>query len=402
MRFPLPPHLGLILLTAEEMGECKLGAKVAAILSEKDFVNKEINSHSECDVTDRLQLLNEKAKGTESIRQTAEQLESLMKGKAGNEADPQELLLRSQCDRLSRRREKSMRGLMVGGRGVKLDPKSQVKNSEFFLSLAGVDLPDQAETLISIASGFSKADLLKAFPDDILVEENIEFIEDKEAFFLSRVRTLFGLAIDDPSLKPVNAKDVEGKLAEVLLPKWNWLLSKNENLKSWMARWNFLCRFKPEFIVHLGENEIRETLNMACYAKTSVREVLEENLVHFIEMNLPSETIKILHKEVPKEFLAPSGVKHAIEYSETAYVDLRLQEMFGLLETPKILFEQVPITFRLLGPNFRPVQITADLKNFWRQGYAEVRKELRIRYPKHSWPEDPYTAQAEAKGRRRV
>ncbi len=401
MRFPLPPRLGLILLEAEKMGECALGAKVAALLSEKDFLSKEITTSSECDVTDRLHLLNEKARGTESIRQTAEQLERLMKGEKGSSSDPQLLLLLSQRDRLCRRREKSLRGLMVGGRGVRLDPKSQVKESEFFLALNGVDLADQAETLVSISSGFDKAQILKTFAEAIKTEESIQFVEEKEAFYLSRVRTLYGLPIDEPSLKPVSASDVQDKLAEVLFPKWDWLISQNSALKSWMARWHFLCRHLPEYKNKLSDEQIQQTLAMACYGKISVRSVIEDNLVSYLEMNMPSEAVQVLHSQVPEKFLAPSGVKHPIEYLESPYVDVRLQEIFSLLETPKILFDKLPMTFRLLGPNFRPVQITSDLKSFWKQGYAEVRKELRIRYPKHSWPEDPYTAQPEAKGRKR-
>ena len=401
MSFPLPPRLGLVLLLAEEMGECRLGARVAALLSEKDFLSQEITTGSEFDVADRLHMLDEKARGTEIIRQTAEQLESLMKGPKGSSMDPQLLLLLSQRNRLCRRREKSPRGLMVGGRGVRLDSRSQVRQSEFFLALAGVDLADQAETLVSIASGFDKAQILKIFAEDIQTQENIQFVEEKEAFFLSRVRTLDGLPLDEPSLKPVSANEVQEKLAEILQPKWDWLVSQNEALRSWMARWNFLCRHLPEYKEQLGPEQIHQTLAMACFGKSSVRAVVEDNLVNFLEMNMAADAVRALHTQVPNQFLAPSGVKHPIEYLEVPYVDVRLQEIFGLLETPRILFDKVPITFRLLGPNFRPVQITADLKNFWKQGYAEVRKELRIRYPKHSWPIDPYTAQPEAKGRRR-
>ena len=401
MRFPLPPRLGLILLEAEDMGECRLGSQVAALLSERDFMFHESTTHTECDVTDRLHLLEEKSRGTEVIRQTAEQLQRLMKGPAGKEQDPKLLLFKSQVDRLCRRREKSARGLMVGGRGVRLDPRSQVKQSEFFLALSGVDLPDQAETLISIASGLTKAIVLKTFADKIEIQESVEFVEDKAAFYLSRVRSLYGLPLEEPSLKPVSAEEIQDRLAEILFSKWDWLTEKNESLKSWLPRWNFLCRHLPEYKEQLDQEQIKETLNMACYGKTSVQAVVDENLVNFLEMNLSAESVRTLKEQVPAKFTAPSGVSHPIEYLEAPYVDVRLQEIFGLLETPKILFDKIPITFRLLGPNFRPVQITADLRNFWSKGYIEVRKELRARYPKHSWPEDPYTAKPEAKGRRR-
>jgi len=401
MRFPLPPHLGLILLEAEQMGECKLGARIAALLSERDFVQSEATTLTECDVTYRLGLLDERARGTESILKTAEQLERLTNGKSGASQNPRELLLLSQRDRICRRREKTARGLMIGGRGVKLDPRSQVKNSEFFIALNGVDLPDQPETTISIACGIKKDQLLKFFENEIETKESVEFVEDKSAFFLSRVRTLNGLALDEPSLKPVKAEEVQDRLAEILIDKWQWLATQNENLQSWLSRWNFLCKILPEYQSHLGKEQIAQALSLACFGKNNIKAVVEENLVNFLEMSLPQEVTRVLHEQVPAKFTAPSGVSHKIDYQEVPYVDVRLQEIFGLLETPRLVFDRIPITFRLLGPNFRPVQITSDLQNFWRKGYIEVRKELRARYPKHSWPEDPYTAKPEAKGRRR-
>ena len=78
---------------------------------------------------------------------------------------------------------------------------------------------------------------------------------------------------------------------------------------------------------------------------------------------------------------------------------VRLQELFGLLDTPKIAGGRVPVVLHLLGPNYRPVQVTDDLRSFWTRTYPQVRKDLRARYPKHSWPEDPFTAKPQAKGR---
>jgi ATP-dependent helicase HrpB len=113
--------------------------------------------------------------------------------------------------------------------------------------------------------------------------------------------------------------------------------------------------------------------------------------------------VREFNAQIPLHFTAVTGFKHKIDYSakHAAYVDVRLQELFGLNVHPKIAGGKIPITFRLLGPNYRPVQVTSDILSFWNNAYKEVRKELRARYPKHSWPEDPLTAQAEAKGRRR-
>src|SRR5690606_37845942 len=93
--------------------------------------------------------------------------------------------------------------------------------------------------------------------------------------------------------------------------------------------------------------------------------------------------------------------KFKIQYGigKSPFVEVRLQELFGLLRQPRLLFGKVPLQFHLLGPNYRAVQVTTDLESFWKNTYPEVRKELRTRYPKHSWPEDPFTAEPQRKGR---
>jgi ATP-dependent helicase HrpB len=103
---------------------------------------------------------------------------------------------------------------------------------------------------------------------------------------------------------------------------------------------------------------------------------------------------RALAERAPSTLRVPSGRDMALEYREEGSVAaaVKLQELFGLAETPRLGPRRVPVTFELLAPNGRPVQVTTDLNSFWARGYQEVRKELRARYPKHPWPEDPWTA----------
>jgi ATP-dependent helicase HrpB len=104
-----------------------------------------------------------------------------------------------------------------------------------------------------------------------------------------------------------------------------------------------------------------------------------------------------LNALAPETIEVPSGSKIRIEYfmdGRPPVLAVRLQEVFGLVDTPRINQGRTPVLMHLLSPGYKPVQVTQDLKNFWQTTYHEVRKELRIRYPKHSWPEDPWTAQA--------
>lgn len=290
---------------------------------------------------------------------------------------------------------------MMGGRGVLLAPESQVKTSEFFIALTGVDLPGKADTTISIACGIEKEMILNVLKDQIRVEEDIWFDEEKEKFFARRGRFIGDLPIDEPSLSPADPNVIAEKLVNLLKDRWEWLAQKHEALGSWMSRLNYWSQHSPE--AKLSDEQIQQFVEMAAFGKTSLKEVLESDLAGLLESTLDKNFIREMNAHVPSHFTAVTGFKHKIDYSEkhAAYVDVRLQELFGLNAHPRIAGGKVPITFRLLGPNYRPVQVTSDILSFWNNAYKEVRKELRARYPKHSWPDDPLTAQAEAKGRRR-
>ena len=118
---------------------------------------------------------------------------------------------------------------------------------------------------------------------------------------------------------------------------------------------------------------------------------------------LPWDARQKLIAAAPDRLTVPSGRDMRIEYGEdgSVSVSVKLQELFGLADTPRIGPAKTPITFHLLAPNGRPVQTTQDLKSFWERTYPEVRKELRGRYPRHPWPEDPWTAPATHRTKRR-
>ena len=112
---------------------------------------------------------------------------------------------------------------------------------------------------------------------------------------------------------------------------------------------------------------------------------------------------RLFEEHAPESIEVPTGNRIAITYApnQPPVLAVRLQEIFGWIETPRIAGDRVPVLLHLLGPNYRPVQITHDLRSFWSTTYFQVRKDLRVRYPKHSWPEDPLTAPPVARGRSR-
>lgn len=419
MRFPLHPRWGALLLKAEEMGLGQLGARIAALVQDRDIVPErgEIHANTECDIVYRLELLADFEKGQSrglnvrqaaAVLESANQLEKLLnprKAKADFSPDAvRRLLLSTQSDRLCRRRSQSERAVMRGGRGVKIDKESQVRRSEFFVAMNGMERPGQADTAITLACGVSKELVLEVLKDQITRVEDVSFNEEKGQVFARRQRRIQDLELEDPSLTPVPPGQAGELLAQALASKWDWLCEKNEPLGLWIKRWRFLGQHAPEYQETLTDAKISEVIQMAAFGKAKTQEVLDSDLVGLLESTLDATTLRALNKEAPEKFQAPSGVSHPIHYEDSlgVFVEVRLQEIFGLLATPKLAMGKVPLTFRLLGPNFRPVQVTSDLAGFWKGAYHEVRKELRIRYPKHAWPEDPYTAKPEAKGRRRT
>ena len=407
LRFPLPPRWAALLT----LGGGRTFARAAALLNERDLLDRsDVTTQLECDVTLRLELLDENARAGEGIdpraatqvREVARQLERLAPGDAGV-ADLRKAFLLSQGDRLCRRRGGGGRGVMVGGRGVRLEPRSQVRSSEFFVALSGVDLSGQNETSIAMASGFSKDEVLRVCKDAVVTEEDVYFDEVRGAFVARRRRRIRDLEIDEPTLSPLPANQVGARLTEALVDRWDWLVAKDPGLSGWQTRWTFLLRFAPELAAQFGPDAARDFMTAATMGRANLDAVLAQDLVTLLDGLLPREVARAVREETPAFFTAPSGVQHRISYEGEAgaFVDVRLQEMFGQARAPRLAFGRTTLAFRLLGPNFRPVQVTSDLANFWATGYAEVRKQLRARYPKHAWPEDPLTARAEAKGRRR-
>ncbi len=428
LHFPLPVRLAKLMLVGQELGVPELASEMAALLQERDILRKEslasfLGDHLECDVSARLEVLHHYRKtkkassganffALQTVDQAARQIADLAarlkvstrEKKNGNEDSSlliKEVLLKAYTDRLCRRRGKSERALMVGGRGVKLQSESLVKNSEFFIALNGIEGNSDAETVVSLACGFDKEFILQTFKDIIVKTRDVTFLEDKGQFFTREYRSLFDLPLDEPALTPASSEDIAEKLPQILSEKFDLVLKNNEKLRHWWSRWEFLERQESQNIDIT--KLIQEALSQACLGETKMQAVMEKDLVFFFESVLPANVAQLLRKEVPDRLEVPSGSKIQVIYpaDKGPYLEVRIQEVFGLMETPKVYLGKIPVTLHLLAPNFRPVQVTSSLESFWKNGYPEVRKELRIKYPKHQWPEDPADGTPEAKGRRR-
>ncbi len=459
LSYPIEPRLGSLLFLIEQElrrnhdQDFEFAFKIISILQDKDFLTPESNlsSASESDLLDRLQLLedyetknlgrirlnqnqiknifdsskqlkqivdsNLKLKSSKLIEkiklnEVGSRLENKSKEKSSHNFSEKndelqikeflKFLLLTQSDRLCRRRTNSNRGLMVGGRGVKLSPNSSVHKSEFFVSLSGMDLPGQAETTINMAHGYTKIEVIDILKDQIQNIEEPFYDPDKGQFYLKKLRRFKDLDLDEPTLTKISADDLGDKFLDILVLRWPDVVKAHSGLNNWMSRWKFFCD-ESQADLKLSSEMIRSVLEMASSGRSNWDEIIKQDLVYFIQMQLDPKVLKSFNELTPKEFHAPSGGVHQIVYSdsESPFVEVRLQEVFGLTETPRLGPLKKSLVFKLLAPNFRPVQVTSDIAGFWQRSYVDVKKELKGRYPKHSWPDDPLTAQPVQKGRRR-
>ncbi len=441
LHYPLPVRLARMVIAGQEHQCSELAAKLAALLQERDVMKKDSLQHYvaekfECDLQARLEIfehfLSKKtAKEGHSISlqnaaQSYQQILNLSKEHHDTKTSSRDststleakniLLLAAYSDRLCRRRKDTERALMVGGRGVKLATESLVRKSEFFFALNGVEGSSESETQISLASGIDKDILFKNVQSKITKNKDIVYNEEKGQFFKNEFKCYLGLPLEEPSLTPASPDDIALMLPQVMVQNFPSVLKKHAELASLIERIQFLNANKSALSTELQGNLekvitggellpefIKNAFEDACIGHQRFDDVLAQDLVYFFSAHLPESIKLILDKELPAKLKVPSGSMIRVQYpiDKAPFIEVRIQEVFGLQETPKVMFQKIPIVMHLLGPNFRPVQITNDLKSFWQNGYPEVRKELRIKYPKHQWPEDPADGIAEAKGRRR-
>jgi ATP-dependent helicase HrpB len=217
-----------------------------------------------------------------------------------------------------------------------------------------------------------------------------------------RRKTLHAITLSEAPMALKPSAKTAPVLAEGLVASGLDKLPWSKPTKQWRDRVMFLRRAEGETLQHswpdLSDDALaaqREAwLVPALFDKTSLKEFSAGDLSDALMTLLPWELRARLEREAPTHFEAPTGSQLAIDYEaeQGPTIAVRLQELFGLNSHPSIAKGAVPLVLELLSPAHRPVQVTRDLPGFWRGSYAAVRSDLRGRYPRHPWPEDPASA----------
>jgi ATP-dependent helicase HrpB len=331
------------------------------------------------------------------------------KGSASLSSEEQllRLVLDAYPDRVCRRRASDPQAAaIVGGGGVRLGRESVVKTGEFFIAADARHDPRSytKEAVVRVASLIELDWLEQMFPTSIRRERGAVYDEEKRRV-VGRLAVWYrDLLVREEKNVAVDSDVASRVLAEALVPRVNDIFAANESAAAILARLDLLRRAMPEHPWPVfDESEWLDVLREACAGKRSAAEVESAPLGSLLLNRLPYPLDRLLAEHAPEAIAVPTGNRIKLSYSTNSapVLAVRLQEMFGQVDTPRGAGGRVPVLLHLLGPNYRPVQITSDLKNFWATTYVQVRKDLRVRYPKHSWPEDPLTAPPQAKGRPR-
>lgn len=308
-------------------------------------------------------------------------------------------LLAAYPDRLARRRAPhSPRAVMVGGRGVRLAEESAVLIADLFLCIDVSPGPPgpQAEDLVRLASEVI-LDWLPAERLRTAVELEFDTVRLRVAAW--RRRYYEDLLLEEHEVPPPDGAAAEGLLAQAAAAHLEQALPVDDpEVAAFLTRLHWLAPWMPELALpRFDAAELASLLPELARGRRSFAELRGVALLDRLRGALTHAQLAALEREAPERLAVPSGSRIRVAYEEgkPPVLAARIQELFGLAETPRLAAGRVPVLLHLLAPNLRPQQVTDDLRSFWSNIYPQVRKELQGRYPRHAWPQDPWQASPE-------
>jgi ATP-dependent helicase HrpB len=428
-QLPLQPRLARLLVEGATLGQLKDTALCAAMLSERDPLKRSSENtgakhKSESDVLDRVWALKEFAEHghkhsfagelmvnpAKQILRAAEQLTRLLSDfstSAVTEQQSDQSVMRAIMvafsDRICKRREPGGKtAIMVGGRGVKLSNDSAVTDAEFFVAVELIET-GQSDATVRQASAIEKSWLPKSH---LTTSIDVSYDTIREKVVASKCTRFCDLVIEEKVAALPQDIDPGEILAKALsAANVDVVALVDDNAKQYLARINCLRENIPELdLPEFSAEPWRDLLPLWCMGSSSLAELKSHSFTSILQSQLSHEQLTAIEQEAPAQIPVPSGNQIKLHYEDgkAPVLAVRIQEIFGMTETPKVARSRQPVLMHLLAPNYRVQQITPDLGSFWKNTYSEVKKDLKARYPKHSWPDNPLTAQAESRPKRKA
>jgi ATP-dependent helicase HrpB len=398
------PRLAHLVIKGRELGQGRVAALLTAILSERDFLRLPAGQR-DVDLRHRVDI----ALSGKAPRQIVEIARRITSREAKDEtpdvAMTGALLALAYPDRIGRRRSGTAgRYLLSGGRGAVL-PEGDPMTNEEFLVVADLDGSAQ-DSRIFLAAPIVAHEIEELYADHIVAEQVVEW-SLRDGAVLARQRRRFGvLLLEDKPLNKPEADRVKAAMLDGVRQLGLAVLPWGDELRGWRERIVFLRRHDeswPDLSDPALLASLAEWLGPFLDGMSRRDHLSRVDLSAALKTLVPWDQQRQLDRLAPTHIEVPSGSRIPVNYGNPAEptLSVRLQEMFGLTDTPRVGGGKVPVLIHLLSPARRPVQVTRDLASFWASGYKAVKAELRGRYPKHYWPDDPLVAEPTARVRPR-
>ena len=414
---PAHPRIAHLLLRGQDLGLADMACDVAALLGERDILRG-----AGADVHSRLALLSGESRaarggqgGVQRAKQLARQYRGYLRGKATQPvADPDHprwlgaLLALAYPDRVAQQRKPGgAEYRLANGRAALFSEVDGLMKQPWLVIADLGSRQGQREERIYLAAEFDPALLEGVLSEQVSVVDQLDWDEREGVLRAERQRKVGELVLSREPLTGLDEAARTRALVNLVRRKGLELMPWTPELRQWQARVGLLRQLDLQV---QGDSEWPDVSDTALLS--SLEEWLApylgrvSRLSHFASLDLSSIVHNLLKWPLPQrlEELAPyhikvpSGSSVRLDYSEhPPILAVRLQELFGLADTPRIAGGRQVVKLHLLSPARRPVQVTQDLANFWRSTYAEVKKDLKGRYPKHYWPDDPLVAEATAR-----
>ena len=404
-RLPLPPRLARMVVDAGAEGDALPAAEIATLIGERGLGGDDV------DLRERLNALRRdrspRGRDARAMAQRWAEVASASSPQGGGELSVGVLLALAYPERIAKNRGGAAGAfLLVNGRGATVDPASPLAREPFLAvaELAGT----AAQGRILSAAPITLAEIEQRFSDRIDTREEIAFDAASASLRGRRSRRLGAIALSDQPTPIIADDDTAQKLAAGIASLGMHRLPWTKSLQQWRDRVMFLRTSEGEEWPDLSDTALAQSVNAwlapALAAKTTLGDITADELNTAVRALLPWPLQRRLESEAPTHFAAPTGSQVPIDYEAEGgpKIAIRVQELFGLDRHPTIAGGKVPLLIELLSPAHRPVQMTRDLPGFWRGSYAAVRAEMRGRYPKHPWPDDPIAAPATRRAKPRL
>jgi ATP-dependent helicase HrpB len=398
----LPPRLARMIVDSHRLGAGKEAAEIAAVLTERGLGGDNVDLDVRLD-----QFRRDRSQRATSARSQAQRWASQVAAGEGapSSSSAQEELTTGMMlafafpDRVARNRGNGS-FVLANGRGAAVDPASALARAPYIAVAELTGTAAQGRILLAVRVALDEIEL--RFADQIETSDEVTFDRSAMALRARRKRALHAITLSESPLALSPSVETARVLADGLIAAGLDRLPWSKPSKQWRDRVMFLRQAEADPLASAWPDLSDDTLAAqravwlvpALCDKGSLKELSAGDLSEALMTLLPWELRARLEREAPTHFEAPTGTMLAIDYEaeQGPTIAVRLQELFGLNTHPSIAKGAIALVLELLSPAHRPVQVTRDLPGFWRGSYAAVRSDLRGRYPRHPWPEDPASA----------